>query len=240
MKKETLHKIIILSVSTFFFNVTTHAQSRVPGYLGKKDIISYQAHLYLKSDVQSEKLGLLNNITYERVLSKRSALELSVGYDLSTVTPEESLNGGLTVYPTRASDDWSIKTYSFGLHYKWYNKRRIAPLGGYTAIGINMFNSTPNIDGVTFTQNRGSGQLVEVDFTDQAESYTVYSLFFGVGKTRIIADKFLVNYGINFLINLSDNESSTDNDYIRPLMEDNVNYHNVLVTSFTIGFGFLP
>lgn len=96
-----------------------------------------------------------------------------------------------------------IHGQNYSLYAKLFNKLYLAPWGRYMMFGINVEKYTctynPSEMKLKYTNNYGSytNYPAYSDFGPQKQKFTKFDLLFGLGRTRIIANRVVLDYGFN-------------------------------------------
>lgn len=194
----------ISSLLFLFSNGLSLAQS-APGYLGKRDIISYRGLIgpgfqptgpdigrNADGTADYEILGLFyeNQINYERVMSRKFSLRTSISQQ-SFHFGTSLLNDNYFFGDGYHRLESFIPGNAVGIEIaaRWYYKH-FAPLGWYYEILVgyqNVSYGDVNYEWV--------GNTVESDITIEAGSTSIFPIGIGWGYQRIIQDKYLIGFG---------------------------------------------
>lgn len=99
---------------------------------------------------------------------------------------------------------YTIKGLNYTLYFKFFNKRYVAPWGRYFILGpsINTYKCfyDPSVMYLQYDYYSGfSNSVIKVsDFGPQGQNFFRVDLLFGWGRTRIVGERFTIDYGINF------------------------------------------
>lgn len=156
-------------------------------------------------------------------------------------------------YPNRTTPMgyYSINGLSYCLYFKLYDRRYVAPWGKYIMFGpvLNTAKASydPEIMHVTAQTGTNNNYLgyynkhdtLITDFGPREQSYKGYNIMFGFGKSRIIANRLVFDYGCNMYllsffpnIALTYKEGITASNYISKTINRRVrgiNHFNVFV-----------
>ncbi len=155
-----------------------------PGYQGKK--LSVHTNLLL--------LPAITNATYNKApgtTSLNTTKEASVDYVISRrntmgLTYKNLRTSSLRDYSsdTQKIPTGKIFSNAIGIHYRVFKKKsgNLAPLGKYTQYGLSvMFNRAEDI----------KNSAADV-------SFNTYALSLGKGRSKILFDRVILNYGLEF------------------------------------------
>lgn len=187
---------------------------QAPGYMGKKTTVGGGVHfnpVTLGSTANNKTLfgnggsaeegHFRLNVTYdvfmERVISKRWLFGTSVKY---IRTGYDNRSSVLSANSRSPQNYYQINALCINPYFKHYSRRYPAPLGRYVFIGpsINiLFTRHDNYMHIVDRTTEGHDTLT-MNFGPQKQTHISADLIFGVGKSRIIKDKILIDYGYNF------------------------------------------
>lgn len=180
----------------------------VPGYLGKRLFINYEAQFFpafrtpngeddLKyaSDYDdsefSTSLNYLHNINFSYIYSKKSAVGLNISYQSSYSYIDN-------VFKTENGFN-KINAIGFNLTLKSFIKH-IAPIGLSIEPKIGFSLVTPEDFLLVFDLSEVGGEAGETLISGQTK--ILYNVGIGYTISRVVADKFMFSYGfdLNFSI----------------------------------------
>ncbi len=101
------------------------------------------------------------------------------------------------------SNLYTIKGVNYLVYGKLFYGKYIAPWGRYMCFGINIrsYTASYNPNKMSFTYNSYINNINEnitfSDFGPLKQHYTKFDIFAGFGRTRILADKIIFDYGFN-------------------------------------------
>lgn len=155
---------------------------------------------------------------FEYALTKRFSLGISGKYfkttydnglDIYGYTTFQNSSGGteqISFYGT-PNGLYTIKGINYLLYGKLYNRRYIAPWGRYMIFGINIksFNTIYNPDEMYLDRGAFNSSYYNSlnaptkfsDFGPLKQHYTKFDILAGFGRTRIVANKIIFDYGFN-------------------------------------------
>lgn len=155
-----------------------------PGYQGRK--LSINASVLL--------MPAMFNATYNNApgyTSLNLAKEANIDYVISRrntfgLVYKQANTSTLREYGSEREKVPSGKVayHAVGVQYRIFKRRsgNLAPLGKYTRLGVNMhFNQTEDIKS-----------------TDSRTSFTSYSVSLGKGRSKILFDRLIFSYGLEF------------------------------------------
>ncbi len=199
------------------------AQS-VPGYLGKRLSISYEAAFFptfyntnnpgeetrtyeaiYEGSSTGVSVNYQNHLKFDYALSKRWSIGLDVGYLTSYARPEAHL---LVFFET--AQNWilqeNIKVSAFNtiLSFKRFS-RHFAPLGVYWDYKVGL---------VSYSYDDFDYILRDREYTIPSEGGSSFLFGMGYGVNRVVADKVLLSFGIdlNYMLKGYNNHISLFHD----------------------------
>jgi hypothetical protein len=171
--------------------VALPATSQTPGYMGKRFAAGYGVYaspgFYGSGGLTSV------NVLHEGFLEFAAKHKFSLGFSFkiykalnkNETTTFTTYNSGT---PTGQID---LKARNFALYGKFYKRGTLAPWGKYFLLGasVNTFKGSydptlmriPNVN--------------HSKFGDQEERYFTFDVMFGNGRSRIIANRIMIDYG---------------------------------------------
>lgn len=187
---------------------------QAPGYMGKKTTVGGGIHFnpvtygatannttLLGSGNGSAKTGRFSlNLTYdvfaERVISKRWLFGTSLKYIRTGYDNRSQVMGSNFETPT---DYYKINAFCINPYFKHYSRHYPAPLGKYFLIGpsVNLI-STKHDNYMHLVETTGDGHDTLMMFNAPKQMHFSFDLILGWGKSRIINDRILIDYGCNF------------------------------------------
>jgi hypothetical protein len=235
---RAIKQILLVSIS---FPFLLHAQN--PGYIGKKSVIAYGVELSpaLEGATNLIPINLTHQLSFEHAIKSRISIGLLTRY-ASTIYDNEQIISDELGKPT---SDYSINAFSFVPYMKFYSKNFVAPWGKYWMLGANVNATTTKHDSYMYvTKNISDHDTLLMDFGGTKQMHTSFDLLIGKGKSRIINDKIVIDYGFNFqllsLINwISKNKLKvTQEDYIKKTAINRVQGLNRFNLYLKIGYLF--
>ncbi len=213
--------IAILLIATGNLN----AQST--GYMGKRFVLNYGFHTSpitfgssannktLIGDGGSAESGVfaLNMIhegSLEFAMSSKWMMNFSVRYYKTTYDNPISVDVntsdfyGTYSYRGYPTGYYDIRGLSYTLYFKYFGSRYVAPWGRYVMFGpvINTVKTSydPSVmyikDGVYNSSGTGTTNMSNFGATEQ--NFKGFNFMLGWGRSRIIANRVVVDYGCNF------------------------------------------
>lgn len=219
-------------------------KSQVPGYMGKRFIVSVGSSLalnfkplYLLDNPNSTYLGpvFTKALNLEYVLSDRRVLCFSFRH-LTRKIENEYYSPGSYYHTTNGFEKFTLLNYSIGV--KRFSKRAIAPLGYYLKWECYYISGWMDYKSYLYPES-----------TSYSYTWTEYDggriKFFGtggaysVGKQRIFKDKFVLDYGIRGTVMLVLFDSKSLNVYERQLASSATDVSFFSLINFNVNIGFL-
>ncbi|TNE29410.1 MAG: hypothetical protein EP346_06290 [Bacteroidetes bacterium] len=214
-----MKKYALIFGVVFGFLSSHSADAQAYGYLGKKDILFYQANVwnnYLglynvgnKDGVDYTKFQLNHQVGYERVVSRKFTLLAKVGYTVSSMKPfsyfntYDELNGEYRSYTPENDYNTPYSALEFAIGFRKYTTI-YAPQGRYWGFTFAMSNVSMDFDYTNYTYQMPNGQMVSISENDAATiAGNASRIIFESGRTRIFADRFRFDLGLQFSIPLN-------------------------------------
>ena len=196
-----LGKRFVLGYGAHFspaFNNPNNNNQTIIGHLGEKG--------------SAETGAMAFNYTHEGFIEYATSAKFMVGF--SGKFYKTKYDNGLSVgnsynYNYSASSDaqgyYDISGKSFCLYGKLYGGRYVAPWGRYIVFGpvLNLYNTTYDStvmyqNSEVYNPNTGSINFAKIsNFGPKEQSFTGFNIMFGWGRTRIIANRITLDYGLN-------------------------------------------
>lgn len=214
-------------ISYIFIFSTFIALAQAPGHLGKRFVLGYGAHFspaitngnahnktiigHLEREVGSAETGSFAfNYTHEAymevALSTRFMLGFSGKFYKTTYDNAQSIDDYYNYNNHYRIDKnvegyYSIKGTSLCLYGKLYSKRYVAPWGRYIIFGpvINLYRTS--YDSTIMFQTLTDSYTYDISkfskFGELNQSFTGFNIVYGWGRSRIIAKRVILDYGIS-------------------------------------------
>jgi hypothetical protein len=204
------------------------AFAQAPGHLGKRFVLGYGAHfspalsnpdarnntIFGHTQNGSATTGqFAYNYTHEAYIEFALSARFMLGF--SGKFYRTNYDNGIKVSPVNnnnynynLSSDvqgyYNIHGQSLCLYGKLYSKRYVAPWGRYMIFGpvINLYNTTydPAIMFQTAT-NSYNNEITHVsNYGSLNQSFMGFNILFGWGRSRIIANRFILDYGVTMQV----------------------------------------
>jgi hypothetical protein len=211
IKHFILFVIVIFSANVMF------AQS--PGYMGKRFVAGYGFHFspgYIGSKGLTP-LNMLHEGYLEFAASKRFMIGFSARFYNSVYKNGRSVE--FNTYNVSNSyvnqnygvpiGSYDIKARNYMLYGKIFHKNYVAPWGRYFMFGVtlNTYDATydPSVMNIlvtdnyydNYTNNYVHNNLYYTDFGPKTQSYKKIDVMLGFGRSRIIANRVVIDYGYN-------------------------------------------
>ncbi|MES2763540.1 MAG: hypothetical protein V4677_15100 [Bacteroidota bacterium] len=152
----------------------------------------------------------------EFVLSNRFSLGLSARFFKTAYDNKKEIYAQKNVVDANGYTDqiyyegapeglYYIKGANYSLYSKMFNRRYVAPWGRYTMFGVTVRRYScyydPSEMYVKYNKSYGyynnAGYANFADFGPQKQSFTKFDFLFGFGRTRVIANRVIMDYGFN-------------------------------------------
>lgn len=179
-----------------FLNLRVFAQA--PGYMGKRLSISYGMHLnpaFSKSTVNGGVLNTKHEVNFGFCTSERFQVCLSAEFYRTIY------NNALAIYTIGASPTgfYNINGGNYSILFKKFRKVYVAPWGAYFMYGpqVNIYKTEYN-NYMNYTIRANNHDTLISDFGPKIQNYFKADFIFGWGKTRVIKDKIIIDWGLTF------------------------------------------
>jgi hypothetical protein len=215
MKQKNI-LLIILS----FAGCIMLAQST--GFMGKRLSVGYGIHTspaILGGNANNETMfgtggsatsgsfawNFIHEGNLEFAMSSKWMMCFSVRYYKTVYDNAKEVNGNYLSsmsYYGSPSGYYDIRGLTYSLYFKYYGTRYVAPWGRYVMFGptINTVKATydPTIMYFnTYDSYIGSTSTKITNFGTREQTYTGVNLMFGFGRSRIIGNRVIIDYGCN-------------------------------------------
>ncbi|MES2132943.1 MAG: hypothetical protein V4506_11365 [Bacteroidota bacterium] len=205
MKKDL--KFSCLLIALF---ISCAVRTQTPGYMGKRFALSYgfyfspaiigaNAHgktMVGRDNSKSESgtfaFNTQHQLGIEYVLKNHISVGFATTYYRTMYDNSYELGSG-----NIPSGNYNITGINYALYFKFYRKAAIAPYGKYFMIGVTLNTTKSTYDRAYMKPKIQSSIPFENDFGYTTQKYKMPDLVIGWGKNRIIADRVLIDYGIN-------------------------------------------
>ncbi len=199
-----------------------------PGYQGKKLAVGYSSAVginFTTNTYQNENSGFSLMVKHvgsvEYTVTRHTSLGFSVGYQ-RLGSENISILENIYSKPVYAK----IRNIQPSLYVKFFSKKNgnLSPFGLYYKLMVSQ-NYYKALDSVN--------DKVLAQLNDN------YGLTFGIGKTRIIKNAIIVDYSLDFAVNLgTDSELSEEGSEIMSAINYSLGVNNIIL--FKVGLGWLP
>ena len=246
IKYKTYFKKAVLF---FLFSITTTVSSQAPGYMGKRLTVNYgfYANPALAATISGYGKSLLNTQhegSIEYAVGQKVALGFSARfYKSSYYNTRSSEFFGSYVFES-PSGMYSINGKNYSFYAKFFKGNYVAPWGTYFLFGLALNTYETTYDPQVMKLQRGGAF---VDFGNPIQSYQAVDIIFGNGKTRILGNRVVVDYGYNinfiavtstFLKFLTENSEINPTVYIEETSAKRVRGINRFNLFFKVGYLF--
>jgi len=192
--------------------------SQGPGYMGKHFTVGYGINFspvtvgtnaqnktlfYRNGSAEGHKLvfNLIHEGYLEYALSTRCIFGASVRYYRTTYDNRKDVFYKTSTFGSnyRPTSYYNIKGITFTPYFKIFKRAAVAPWGRYFLFGVALntvrtsYDAYMNVPG----QVMGHDTLMS-DFGAARASRLMPDLLLGWGRTRVIANRFTIDYGFNF------------------------------------------
>lgn len=202
-------------MNRFFYSIlfvlcAASAFSQAPGYMGKRFVAGYglYANPRLSESGGSPGVNLTHEGFLEFAMKKGVSVGASVRFNNAMYTNTRNVNVYTDNYAQQENSPngfTTVKGRNYALYFKFYKRNYVAPWGKYFMLGatLNTFKATydPDMMYVTLTSNYNhSDKIYYSDFGPTTQSGMRFDIMFGNGRSRVIADRIILDYG--YTVNL--------------------------------------
>jgi hypothetical protein len=221
MKSNYFNIVFVL----FLIALNSNAQST--GYMGKRLVLNYGFHTSPVSFGSSANnttligtsgsaesgvfaLNMIHEGSLEFAMSSKWMMNFSARYyktvydnaeylDYNTYDP---LSGDRYSYSGQPAGYYDITGLSYTLYFKYFGSRYVAPWGRYVMFGpvLNTvktsYNPTVMYLKDDYNYNNVSNTIIK-DFGDFEQKYNGFNIMLGWGRSRIIGNRIVIDYGCN-------------------------------------------
>lgn len=198
-------------VFMLFFVVAENVFAQTPGYLGKKRSAGYGLYFspaiynaspnnrsYYNNEGTSDSGKVAFNRIHELFLENCISTDWMAGFSMRffrTVYDNQIVVSDLD-NRTPASY-YKIRGISGTVYLKHFKKKYVAPWGRYSLIGLS-FNRITSIYNpyMHVRKNLNGRDTLLHNFGDTKQTSAVADLVLGLGKSRIVANKIIIDYGV--------------------------------------------
>lgn len=219
-------KFLFQLIFIFSFSIVF---AQAPGHLGKRFIFGYGTHFspaLVNSNAHNETFvghsssksgsaetgSIAFNYTHEAYIEYALSTRFMLGFSgkFYKTNYDNAINSSSNNYNNSYSLSNDIQGYyringqSLCLYGKLYGKRYVAPWGRYMIFGpvLNLYSTTydPAIMYQTSTYSSPYHTEKVSNYGALSQSFMGFNILFGWGRTRIIAERITLDYGINMQV----------------------------------------
>lgn len=259
-----LHSKKLMLICLFLVFLSFNSNAQAPGYMGKRINMGYSISGSPRIKKSSGGIGinLLHEGYIEYVTKRKWSIGLSAKF-YKTVVYNGYRNINISSYNYFRPTSYSPTAYidirgtNFTCYFKYFKKNFLAPWGKYFIIGptLSVFKASydPNlmyISGDYIGINSLNKNNYFADFGPTEQTYFRSDLMFGNGRSRIIANRIIIDYGYTFnllawlstpffddsdLLGLQINQKLTNFNYIEIVSAERVRGYNKFNLFLKIG-----
>lgn len=151
--------------------------------------------------------GYIEYATSSRFMVGLSAKFYKTKYD-NAIDAYQSNGNSNVRYFTDVRGYYDIYGQSIALYGKLYGSRYVAPWGRYIIFGpvVNLYSTSYDpsvmfVEGLDYSSNNNYGtKIKKSNFGPQKQNFTGFNILFGWGRSRIIANRLVLDYGVNMQV----------------------------------------
>ena len=191
-------RIIVLA---FFLYAFGNAQN--PGYMGKKLVVGYgfyfnPAITAAWIDYGTKIINTQHDFFFEKAFKTRVSFGFSIKLYRTTYNNTGKVGG---FYFSDPPGSVAIKARNYAFYLKFFRKKHVAPWGNYLLFGITVNTRQCTYDpeemNLNALYNYGSQKTPYNDFGPTTQKYFYPDFLGGIGNSRIIRNKVVLDYGCN-------------------------------------------
>jgi hypothetical protein len=236
----------------------------VPGYQGKKGIVSYQVSIspaltrptflnkvrnddnYPKAD---ESAFVPFNFTHGVVLERVTGRKFSLAFEYNFIATKDYITftqktrddlTGIDEKHTFTNAQIKLFGHYFGGALVFYGKRALAPYGKYFKLNAGQTITYSSFTQASYSTTPTSQVIPSTVYTFNTKgvrySLPATSIGFGFGTNRIYKNKFVVSRGINLLLMLKPDYTFDSDQNAYDVMFKRMRGHDLLTFYIKIGF----
>ena len=208
----------------FFVLLNSFVFSQAPGHLGKRFSMGYGFHTspsVFNANGQNQTIigkggsaesgspafNAIHELNLEFAASSKWMTCFSVRYYKTVYDNAENIYSsqynGYTI-GNQPTGYYNMRGLTYTLYFKYFGKRYVAPWGRYVMFGptVNTVKTTydPKImylDANKYNSSTGSKDTTLAPFGPNEQNFTGINLMMGVGRSRIYANRIILDYGFN-------------------------------------------
>ncbi len=231
-----MKKTITIIFALFLITPLLKGQSSVRGYLGKKNLVSYNLGFNPKlqtwSDFDPGNLGSLNHrLQYERVVGKKVSLIGFVEYASYKTMPlsyfyMNGFNDPITPVLDIENDPTGNSTV-IGIKLRFYSKLN-APMGRYWGFYVSYGSNSMVTPGNTYKIGNSSSSIQASLANEISSSSSNGRVGIELGANRILSKYIFFDYGVDLGIAFANNPFFTDGSIELESSDYSSNYEEFL------------
>ncbi|MDI1354114.1 MAG: hypothetical protein PSX36_04305 [bacterium] len=173
------------------------AFTQAPGYMGKKCVVGYGFNIspaINNATPRDNHLNTIHELYLDYVIGNKWLVGLGARY-YKTIYDNKANFSDSDVHP---EGSYTINGISLCLNFKYYKRNYVAPWGRYFMISPVLNMAKTSYDPSMHTVGRVNGHdTLYLDFGPSPVNYYHFDIMLGWGRSRVIADRFTVDYGYN-------------------------------------------
>ncbi len=192
-----------------------------PGYLGKKTAIGYGIEIspVLSDASNGLPINLIHQLFYENAVKSTVAVGISFRYANTKYDNKAEVTG-----LGKPTSYYRISAFSFSPYFKFFSKKFVAPWGKYWMIGPVLNVALSKHDRYMYIpQTIIDHDTLLMNFGPDKQLHNSFDVMVGIGKSRILKDKIVIDYGLNLQIIALISRLKTA-DYSKVSQEDYIKY----------------
>lgn len=206
-----MKRIILLAL---FISIASSGFGQARGYLGKKTFATYSLDFMpiigfphgvttFESSENDPFIDLKHTLQFNRCISRIWVFTAGISYQNTPMKRVGTFSNDYLDYYETIQDaehrvNYDINTIEINTGFRWYPKI-LAPVGRYYGMRLGYAMSSSTYDFTDYYNT--NGQALSTNANQEVSASTL-RFNFDIGATRVIDSKFILEYGVNFGINL--------------------------------------
>ncbi|MCW3104173.1 MAG: hypothetical protein JWO09_2613 [Bacteroidetes bacterium] len=187
--------------------------AQIPGYLGKRLMVGYSNNFFLSTvDPTASSYDLGMNTTHSLNVEYTIKNRTNICASFQMFRTGIAVNTGFIEYRTTSSGSTTVKTYTYypipdapmvmktkclALGFKFFKRGSFAPLGKYRKLEAVLMFSNISYQPLTFRYIQGN-KTGRASLGSGNYSYKEFAVTYTLGRQRILFDRLVVDYGVQF------------------------------------------
>ena len=189
--------IFLAFLLAVFFFLPCGMAGQGPGYMGKKTVLAYGFNFspaFIGATPNGGYFNFIHELNIDYAVNTKWQIGLSARFYKTAYGNEIALSKERV----RPQESYLINGTTLALNFKYYKGNYVAPWGSYILISPVINFVSTSYDAYMHVPGEVLGHdTLFTDFGPEKQSFAHPDLMFGFGKTRIIADRVVIDWGLN-------------------------------------------